>query len=72
MDENKVYVPTNKFVEMIKNSEKLEILKNAFFGSLKKTQYGDTFREGNVLAVFQSVFPDEYSKWSTENGIEED
>ena len=64
-----VSVELKEFMDLIRDSEKCSIVKNAFFSSLSKTSYGVTVNDNTVISVFKSVFPEDYWKW--DNSTEE-
>ena len=62
-EKNFVCVDENVYMELIRESERFRMIKNAFLSCVNKTNYGVTYNDSYMLSVLASACQEEYNKW---------
>lgn len=65
MEEVKSFVTISEktYEELVRESERYKMIKNAFLYCVHKTSYGVTFNDSYMLSVLASSCQEEYNKW---------
>lgn len=65
MEEVKSFVTISEktYEELVRESERYKMIKNAFLYCVQKTTYGVSFNDSYMLSVLASSCQDEYDKW---------
>ena len=72
MEEAKVYLNMEDYENLVRESEKYNMIKNAFFSCVRKTDYGVTINDNYMIAVIASACPEEYIKWCESSTVDDE